>query len=107
MKQIASALLAAVLLFATAALAASTTLTGTLTDSMCTKGKHVIPGKSDAECARACVKAGAKWALVSEGKVYLLQGDQAKFDELAGKRVRVTGDVNRTDVAVKQIATAN
>ena len=81
-------------------------LTGTLTDSMCTKGKHVIPGKSDAECARACVKAGAKWALVSKGKVYLLQGDQAKFDELAGKRVRVTGDVNRTDVGMKQMATA-
>jgi hypothetical protein len=75
---------------------------------MCTKGKHMMPGKSDAECIRECIKAGAKWALVSEGKVYTLQGgDKAKLNELAGKRVKVTGDVKGTNVAVTQIASAN
>lgn len=107
MKKIVSTLLGAVLLSATAALAATTTLTGTLTDSMCGKGKHMMPGKSDAECIRECVKAGAKWALVSEGKVYTLQGgDKARLNDLAGKRVAVTGDVSGTNVTVSQVASA-
>jgi hypothetical protein len=107
MKKIVSTLFAAVLLCATVALAAPMTLTGTLTDSMCTKGKHMIPGKSDAECIRECIKSGAKWVLVSESKVYNLQGDKTKFNDLAGKRVKVTGDAEGTNVTVKQIAAAN
>ena len=107
MKQIMSTLLAAALLFATAALAAPKTLTGTLTDSMCAKaGRHMMPGQSDAECIRECIKAGAKWALVSDGKVYLLQGDKAKFDALAGKRITLTGEVKGADIVVTQIAAA-
>jgi hypothetical protein len=107
MKKIVSTLLVAVLFCATAALAAPATLTGTLTDSMCAKaGKHMMPGKSDAECTRECVKAGAKWALLSDGKVYLLDGDKAKFNDLAGKRVTLTGEVSGSNVVVKQIAAA-
>ena len=99
-------LLATIVLLATVAFAAPKTLTGTLTDSMCTKGKHMMPGHSDAECVRECIKMGGKWALVSDGKVYLLDGDKAKFNELAGKKVTVTGEVNGTNIAVKQIASA-
>ena len=107
MKKIVSTLFVAVLLCATAALAATTTLTGTLTDSMCAKaGKHMMPGKSDAECIRECVKAGSKWALLSDGKVYILGGDTAKFNDLAGKRVTLSGEVSGSNVAVKQIAAA-
>jgi hypothetical protein len=104
MKNTVARYLAVVLLCATAAFAAPKTLTGTLSDSMCTKGKHMMPGKSDAECIRACIKSGAKWVLLSEGKVYLLDGDKAKFDELAGKRVTLTGEVNGNNVAVKLIS---
>jgi hypothetical protein len=96
-----------VLLSATAAFAAPQTLNGTLTDSMCAKSsKHMMPSATDAECVRACVRMGAKWALVSGGKIYLLQGDPAKFNNLAGKRVAVTGEVNAENVVVQQIAAA-
>jgi hypothetical protein len=106
MKNILMMLVAASVLLVSAAFAAPKTLTGTLTDTMCAKGKHMMPGKSDAECIRACVKSGAKWALLSEGKVYVVNGDATKFNALAGKRVTVAGEVNGTDIAVTQIAEA-
>lgn len=107
MKNIVTFSLLFVLLLATVAFAAPATLTGTLSDTMCAKSsKHMMPGQSDADCIRACVKAGAKWALVGGGKVYVLDGDKAAFDKLAGKRVTVTGEVNGENVSVKQIAAA-
>ena len=67
----------------------------------------MMKGMSDAECVRACIKSGAKWALLSDGKVYMLEGgDTAKFNDLAGKRVTVTGNLSGTNVSVKQIAAA-
>lgn len=107
MKKNVIRLFAAILLLGTVVFAAPKTLTGTLTDSMCTKGKHMLPGKSDAECIRACTKMGAKWALVSNGTVYLLDGDKAKFDELAGKRVSIQGEIKGNNVTVKTISAVN
>jgi len=108
MKRMASMLLVVVLLRTVAALAAPTSLTGTLTDSHCAKGgKHMMKGMSDAECVRACIKSGAKWALLSDGKIYILEGgDKEKLNDLAGKRVTVTGEVSGPNVSVKQIAVA-
>ena len=108
MKRMVSMLLVTVLFFTAVALAAPTSLTGTLTDSHCAKsGKHMMKGMSDAECVRACIKSGAKWALLSDGKVYMLEGgDKAKLNDLAGKRVTVTGEISGTNVAVKLIAAA-
>lgn len=108
MKRTVSMLLVVVLLCATPALAAPATLTGTLTDSHCAKsGKHMMKGMSDAECVRACIKSGANWALLSDGKIYLLEGgDKTKLNDLAGKRVTLTGEVSGTNIAVKQLAAA-
>jgi hypothetical protein len=88
-----------------AAVAAQTTVTGVLTDDMCTK-KHMGMGKNNAECVRECIKHGAKYAVVSEGKTYVLAGDKAKLDELAGKKVKVTGDVKGTTLTVASIEAA-
>jgi hypothetical protein len=54
---------AAVLFTASFAVAHAETLTGTVSDTMCGKS-HMMPGKSDADCTRACVKEGSDYALV-------------------------------------------
>ena len=81
------------------------TLTGTVTDTMCGK-KHMIPGKSDAECIRECIKAKSKYALLVGDKLYTLSGDSKQLEAVAGKKVTVAGDVSGTTVTVKSIAAA-
>ncbi|MFB3815586.1 MAG: hypothetical protein ACE14L_15895 [Terriglobales bacterium] len=99
-------LLTVLLLMASVAVAAPQTLTGVVTDDMCGKKHTMMPGKPDSECIRACVKAGSKYALLSGDKVYVLKGDAKQFDQLAGKKVKVAGDVTGTTVAVSSIAEA-
>ena len=72
--------------------AETATVTGTLGDAMCGV-THMVKG-DDAACTRACVKAGAKFALLAKGKVYTLEGDaktQAALSRLADRQVTVTG----------------
>ena len=90
---------------ASTAVFAAQTLTGTVTDTMCGK-KHMMPGKSNAECTRECAKSGSKYALLVGEKVYTLSGDAKQLGALAGQKVTVSGDVSGTSVAVKSIAAA-
>lgn len=84
----------------------SQTLTGEVSDAMC-GAKHQMPG-NPAECTRACIKHGSKYALVVGDKVYTLETtDKAaldKLNDLAGAKAKVTGDVDGTTVAVKSVA---
>ena len=105
MKSKLIVILTLVLGAAIAAVAAPTTITGVITDDMCSK-KHMMPGKSDAECVRECVKAGANYAVVSEGKVYILKGKEDKLNELAGKKVVVTGELSGKTLAVSEVKAA-
>jgi hypothetical protein len=89
---------------ATLALGATQTLTGVVTDDMCGKTHTMMPGKPDSECIRACAKAGSKYALLVGDKLYTLKGDAKQLDQLAGKKVRVSGETNGTTVAVSSIA---
>jgi hypothetical protein len=86
------------------AFAAPRTLTGTVSDTMCGK-THMIAGKSDAECTRECMKSKGNWtyALVVGDTVYSLIGDNRQFDSFAGKRVKVTGDLDGSKVLVRAI----
>ena len=104
MKKTLASLLVLIALYAMPALAA-TTLTGTVTDDMC-GAKHMMPGKPDATCARACVKRGAKWALASGGKLYILSGKSTEIDALAGQKATVTGDLNGNTLTVASIKAA-
>jgi hypothetical protein len=88
------------------AMAATTTLTGVITDDMC-GSEHMMPGKSNAECARACVKHGSKYVLMSGGKNYALAGKASEVDALAGKKVTVSGDLSGVTLTVSSIAAAN
>ncbi len=84
----------------------SQTLTGEVSDAMC-GAKHEMPGNA-AECTRACIKHGSKYALVVGDKVYTLEtSDKAALDKLnnlAGAKAKVTGDVDGATIAVKSVA---
>jgi hypothetical protein len=92
-------------LCATPAMAATTTLTGVITDNMCGT-KHMMPGKSDAECTRACVKRGAKFAVVADGKVIVLDGKASELGALAGQKATVTGELKGDTLTVSSVSAA-
>ena len=82
---------------------ATKTLTGVVSDSMC-GAKHMAKNRTAAECTHECVKAGSDFALVVGKKVYVLKGNQADIDKLAGKRATVRGFVSGNTVTIKSIA---
>jgi hypothetical protein len=85
------------------AFAAGKTYTGTVSDAMCGT-KHM---GSAAECTRACVKKGSKYALVVGDKVYTLDtSDQAALDTLdkqAGAKATVTGTEKDSTITVTSV----
>lgn len=87
------------------ATAAPQSFSGVLTDDMC-GAKHMMPGKSDAECTRECVKAGSRYALAVGDKVYKLSGDAKQFDALAGQKVTLKGEAQGNTIAVTSISAA-
>ena len=105
MKSKASALLIVVIALVMSAYASQTTITGVLTDDMCTK-KHMMPGKPNADCVRDCIKHGAKFVVVSEGKVLEISGNQEQFSAFAGKKVKLTGEVKGKTFVVASIESA-
>ena len=88
------------------AVGATQTLTGMVTDDMCGKKHTMMPGKTDAECVRACVRAGSKYVLLVGDKMYVLKGDAKQIDSFAGKRVSVNGEVSGNAVSVASISVA-
>ena len=84
----------------------SQTLTGEVSDAMC-GAKHEMAGNA-ADCTRACIKHGSKYALVVGDKVYILEtSDKAaldKLNDLAGAKVKVTGEVDGATITVKSVA---
>jgi hypothetical protein len=102
---LAIAALVALALLAQAQTAGQQTWTGVVTDSMC-GAKHMIAGKTDAECTRICVKQGIQYALLVGDKLYTLQGDTAAIDKYAGQRATVTGTAKGKNVKVDTIKPA-
>lgn len=83
----------------------SKTLTGVVSDAMCGQS-HMMKDKSAAECTRACVKEGTKYALVAGKTIYTLDGHEADLDKYAGQKVTLTGAVSGQTVTVKSVAPA-
>jgi hypothetical protein len=76
---------------------AEKTWTGKIGDSTC-RDKHMAEheGKklTDADCTALCVKKGAKYVFVSEGKVYQLANQSSKtIASHAGQEVELTGEM--------------
>lgn len=72
-------------------------LSGTVTCSLC-KGKHEMGVADPADCARACVKNGAKYVLKSGDQIYLLPGDAKQLDYYAEKKVKIRGEVEKNRI---------
>jgi hypothetical protein len=86
--------------------AAQQTWTGQISDAMC-KSDHGMMQKgatkmSDKECAMACAKAGQKYVLVSDGKVYQIENQTvAGLAANAGGTVKVTGEASADGGSIK------
>jgi len=82
------------------------TFTGKVSDAMC-GAHHMMAGASDADCTRACVKQGSKYALVVGDDVYTLDGgDASALDKLAGQNAIVHGTLKGKTITVASIAPA-
>jgi hypothetical protein len=80
--------------------------TGQVSDAMC--GAHHMMSGPEADCTRACVGKGSKFALVVGDKVYTLESSDkaalASLDKLAGAKVKVTGTLNGDTIQVASVS---
>jgi hypothetical protein len=82
--------------------AATQPIEGVISDTMCGK-KHMLPGKTDAECIAECLKGKASYALVAGDKVYTLSGKPQTIASFAGKHVKVEGSVKGHIITVASV----
>ncbi len=82
--------------------AASQPIEGVISDTMCGK-KHMLQGKTDAECIAECLKGKTSYALVVGDKVYTLAAKPQTIEPFAGKHVRVEGSVKGNTITVSAI----
>jgi hypothetical protein len=80
--------------------AASQTFTGVITDSMCGKDHAMMNVAPDSKCVRECAKQGAKYALF-DGKSSYVLSDQQTPQQIAGQKVKVTGEFNEKTKILK------
>jgi hypothetical protein len=110
-RAILAVVASAVLVFYGSALAANGTWTGTISDSSCGASHAAMTehGKkaTDKECTEMCLKKGAKYVFVNEGKVVMI-GNQnlADLKKYAGDRVTVTGDLTGDTITITKIVAA-
>ncbi|MGB8582304.1 MAG: hypothetical protein WCD47_15900 [Candidatus Sulfotelmatobacter sp.] len=88
--------------------AGARTFTGKVSDAMC--GAKHEEGVDPATCVRACVKKGAKYALVVDDKVYTLdtptQAEKDELNKLAWEQATVKGTANGDTIEVKSVMAA-
>jgi hypothetical protein len=84
---------------------AKRTFTGEVGDAMC--GRKHMEGEPAAECTRACVNHGSKYALIVGDKIYTLDtADKtalATLDKQAGKQATVTGTLDGDNITVSGV----
>jgi hypothetical protein len=82
--------------------------TGEVSDAMC-GAKHEMDG-SAADCTKACVKQGSKYALINGDKVYTLDTKDkdalAALDKLSGLKATVKGTANGDTIEVSSVEAA-
>ncbi|PYV29289.1 MAG: hypothetical protein DMG22_23375 [Acidobacteria bacterium] len=90
--------------FAVLTFADAQTFTGIVSDDHC-GAKHSAANDEAATCVAKCVQGGAKYVLVSSGKIYQLDA-QDKFKDFAGKSVTVKGTLNEGTITVESVGEA-
>ena len=81
---------------------------GKISDSNCKDkhpgGEHDGKKMTDADCTGVCVKKGAKYVFVSEGKVFQLANQSSKqIAAHAGQQVELTGTLKGDTITAKQM----
>lgn len=94
--------------FVTLAPAATMTMNGAISDSKCgamhPTGEHNGKTLTARQCTQACIKGGAQYVFVSDGKVYTIGNQNAPgLAKYAGENVKLTGDMNGNSVTVSKI----
>ena len=91
--------------------AADKTWAGQISDSICGASHakmiaiHSGAKMTNADCALACLKAGAKFVFVTGGNVYDISNqNEADLMKAAGRTVRLTGSMNRSTITVSKVA---
>ena len=110
-KRLTSILIAifTTVLFSAPGWAAEQTWTGKISDSTCGAShkaaiEHGGKTMSDAECTKACVKAGGTYVFVHKGKVIPISNqDFAGLEENAGQAVTLTGEMTAGSITISKI----
>jgi hypothetical protein len=79
------------------------TFHGMLTDSYCSARHSRYSNKSSVECARMCIRHGANYLLVNSENKFVLHGNKAELNHLAGQRVTIIGALNENSIGVHSI----
>jgi hypothetical protein len=84
------------------------TWAGAISDSNCNAkhpaGEHEGKKMTDTDCTRVCVKKGAKYVFVSDGKVYQLANQTSKtIATHAGHQVELTGRLSGDTITATSI----
>ena len=78
-------------------------ISGVISDSSCGARHDKDTDRSSAECARFCVRNGAKYVLVDGDNRYTLVGNQDQFSKLAGQRVTIKGEREGDTIRVNTV----
>ena len=104
--------------FVFSASAADQTWRGQISDNMCGSSHEKMiamkypelqtgSGAPKHDCTLACVKAGAQFVFVMEGKVYKIANQNlAALPENAGNTVKLTGNLQGDTITVSKIASS-
>jgi hypothetical protein len=79
------------------------TFNGVITDDRCNARHDMGSDKSPSECAQACVRNGAQYALVDGDKSYVLHGDLQELAKYSGLRVNLDGALDGEMIKVASI----
>jgi hypothetical protein len=76
---------------------------GVVTDSECGARHDKGANMSSAECARFCIRNGARYTLVDGETTYVLNGNTADLGKLAGQRVKIAGTRDGDAIQVSSV----
>jgi hypothetical protein len=80
---------------------------GLITDDQCRARHEMDSGMSATECARMCVRNGARYILVEGEKRYALAGRQDELDGLAGQRANIAGTLDGNTITISSISSGH
>jgi len=81
------------------------TYVGMVTCSRCLAKHSAKIGATATDCARVCIRDGAKFTLIDGDQTYLLEGDPAVLQRVAGERIRIVGVRNGETITVASVGT--